>query len=150
MMVRNFPLFLLHSFSTLSWQLAIVASNKINVNKWEFIGMVVIKVDSWVEVKLNYPTHVKKNMLWLLAHNEQQTNMWETVCHSRPKRKRMKRKTSTNKLQSSNWKKSCITSLKFVLSTNFWNFHKLTHCWLLFSSICTYITMIFLDTLFLN
>lgn len=37
--------------------------------------MVVIKVDSWVEVKLNYPTQVIKNMLWLLAHNEQQTNM---------------------------------------------------------------------------
>jgi hypothetical protein len=41
--------------------------------------MVVIKVDSWVEVKLNYPTHVKKNMLWLLAHNEQQTNMWNSM-----------------------------------------------------------------------
>jgi hypothetical protein len=37
-----------------------------------------------------------------------------------PKEKeRMKRKASTNKLQSSNWKRSCITSLKFVLSTNF-------------------------------
>ncbi len=58
-MVLIFDFFFFTNFS----QCVIVASSKVNINKWECRGRVVIKVDNWVKVKFKIvSTHVKTNL----------------------------------------------------------------------------------------